>query len=140
DREQDLRVLQEIKRRVSDRFVRDGRTILRRTVEENLPARGPDDLEPSRSDGGAREAQRSDEIVGVRLVDFPFIEGRRVEREVARRLSTVVLLTATVLFAYVPFASFPAQKAVHGDGTPDGQLLVVTMCQPPSTRNGHDPG
>src|SRR5207244_12490449 len=32
--------------------------------------------------------QGSDEIVGVRLVDFPFIEGRRVEREVANEESS----------------------------------------------------
>jgi len=55
-------------------------------------------------------------------------------------LSAVVRVAAIALFAYVPVASFPAQKAAHGEGTPDGQLFVITMCQPPSRRNGHDPG
>src|SRR3989454_9491005 len=87
DGEQDLRILEDVKRRVAERLVRNRGRISRRTVKQNLPAGGSDHLEPSGSDDGAREAQRANQIVGIVLDDLCLVEGGRVEREVTNKES-----------------------------------------------------
>src|SRR2546427_140189 len=83
DGEQDLRVFEGVKRRVANRLAGEGRRISRGAVQENLPARGPDHLEPTGSNDRSGEAERADEIMGVGLVDLAVRERRRMEREVA---------------------------------------------------------
>src|SRR5256712_9537017 len=87
DGEQDLRVLEHVKRRVANRLVRNRGRISRRTVKQDLPAGSSDHLKPPGSDDGAREAQRAHQIVGIVLDDLSLVEGGRVEREVTNKES-----------------------------------------------------